>query len=51
MSTINNLIIDIQDELRSGQLSFAEIAMKFECPLSWVDTVAQEMMEEEYNDE
>jgi hypothetical protein len=50
VSRMADLIIDIQDELAIGELSFSEIATKFEVPVSWVVESA-EMMEEEYNDE
>ncbi len=44
MSRMAELMLDISDEINLGELSFAEIADKFEVPLSWVDEIALEMM-------
>ncbi len=44
MSRMSELMLDISDEIERGELSFAEIANKFDVPLSWVDEVALEMM-------
>lgn len=46
---MSDLMIDIQDELEKGELSFAEIATKYEVPISWVDQAA--LMLQEYNSE
>jgi hypothetical protein len=37
MSNMANLQLDIFDEVARGQLSFQEIATKYDVPLSWVD--------------
>lgn len=50
MSRMADIIIDIQDELSIGELSFAEVARKYEVPVSWVYEAAR-MMNEELNDE
>lgn len=34
--SMRDLIIDIQDEIALGALSFAQIAQKYEVPVSWV---------------
>jgi len=47
MSKMSELHLDITKEIVLGQLSFREIAEKFEVPFSWVDTVAQEMATED----
>lgn len=49
MSKMSDLIIDIQDEVNKGELSFTEIAAKFEVPVSWVDQAA--LMLQEYDTE
>lgn len=36
MSRMSELMIDIADELEKGELSFAQIAEKFEVPVEWV---------------
>jgi len=50
MSKIGNLMIDLQDEIERGELTFRQIAAKYEVPLSWVDEAAAELAEQ-YNDE
>jgi hypothetical protein len=44
MSKMSNLVLEIQEDLEAGILSFAEIAFKHECPISWVEDVHQEMV-------
>lgn len=44
MSRMSDLILDIQEDIEAGILSFADIAKKYEVPLSWVDDVCLEMM-------
>lgn len=46
MSKVNDLVMDIQDAIREGYLSFREIAQRFEVPYDWVTAVAEEMAEE-----
>ncbi len=36
MSQLRDLVQDLQDEVERGELSFPEIANKYEVPLSWV---------------
>ena len=43
MSKMSDLQISIQDDLNAGLLSFAEIATKYDIPLSWVDATATEV--------
>lgn len=43
MSRMSELMIDIAEEIEIGELSFRQIAQKFNVPLSWVDEVALEM--------
>lgn len=45
MSRMSELVIDIQEDLEKGILSFAEIAAKHEVPSSWVVEVADAMRE------
>ena len=47
MSRMSDLMIDLQDAVRDGNLSFHEIAWKFQVPYDWVTCVAEEMGEEE----
>jgi hypothetical protein len=47
MSKVSELILSIQEDIMDGRLSFAGIAAKHEVPLSWVDEVAGEMVEQE----
>ena len=49
MSKMSDLQISIQEELSAGRLSFAEIAIKYDIPLSWVDATATEVAEQ-YDD-
>ena len=49
LSRMSDLAIDIQTDLEQGILSYAEIAYKHEVPLSWVDEVAENILE--LNDE
>ena len=51
MSRMSQLVLDIQDEIAAGLLSFQEIATKYQVPLSWVDEVACEMADQYYNDQ
>lgn len=45
--SISDLMIDLQDEVRLGVLSFAEIAQKYEVPVSWVQEAWDELCEQE----
>ena len=45
--SMRNLMIDLQDEIRLGVLSFAEIAQKYEVPTSWVQEAWDELCEQE----
>jgi hypothetical protein len=38
---MSDLLIDIQEDLEEGILSFAEIAAKYEVPVSWVVEVLE----------
>jgi hypothetical protein len=44
---MSELHFDITKEIVLGQLSFREIAEKYEVPFHWVDTVANEMAQED----
>lgn len=43
MSKMADLMIDIQDDIAAGLLSFQEIAAKYDVPFAWVDSAATEM--------
>lgn len=45
MSKMSELMIDIQNDLIEGKLSFAEIAAKHSVPVSWIDETWLEMDE------
>lgn len=45
MSRMGDLMIDIQNDLNEGNLSFAEIAAKHNVPVSWIDETWLEMNE------
>jgi hypothetical protein len=45
--SMRDLMIDLQDEIRLGVLSFAEIAQKYEVPTSWVQEAWDELCEQE----
>ena len=47
MSRMNDLVMDLQEAIRDGYLSFHEIAWKFGVPYEWVTLVAEAMGEEE----
>ena len=49
MSRMSQLVLDIQDEIAAGLLSFQEIATKYQVPLSWVDEVWTELTDQ-YDD-
>ena len=51
MSKMSNLMLDIQDEIEIGELSFRQIADKFNVPVSWVDEAARELSEQYPQDE
>ena len=50
---MRDLIIDLQEEIQLGVLSFAEIARKYEVPVSWVaeawDMLCEQEAEEEHS--
>jgi Mn-dependent DtxR family transcriptional regulator len=50
MSRMSEIIIEIQEEIEKGELSFHQIAEKFEVPVGWVDEAARELTEM-YGDE
>jgi len=41
VSRMSELLIDIQEDLDEGILSFAEIAAKYEVPVTWVVEVLE----------
>ena len=47
MSKMSNLVIAIQEDLNAARLSFAEIATKYNMPMSWVEHAADELAEQE----
>lgn len=44
MSQMGDLMIDLQDELEFGVLTFDQIAEKYEVPVSWVQEAAELML-------
>lgn len=49
--SIRNLIIDLQEEIQLGVLSFQEIARKYEVPTSWVNEAWDMLCEQEAEEE
>jgi hypothetical protein len=47
MGALKDVVFDIQDELNSGDLSFAEIAHRYDVPESTVEEIFADMMEQE----
>lgn len=43
MSKMSDLILDIYEDIERGELSFQQIANKYEVPLSWVDSAYEEV--------
>lgn len=50
MSGMKNLFEDIAEEIERGDLSFAQIATKYNVPINWVDEVALEMRNLPYDE-
>ena len=48
MSKMSSLALDIQEAIEAGELTFAEIAAKYEVPIDWVECVS-ESLEPEYD--
>ena len=51
MSRMKNLMIDLQDAIRRGDHSFAEIARIYNVPQSWVDLALAEVLEQDSYDD
>ncbi len=47
MSAIKDTIFDIQDEIRTGDLSFAEIAERYDVAIDVVQDIFDDMIEQE----
>jgi len=48
MSKMSEINLDIQEAIRSGELSFSQIADQLQVSLDWVEAVFDEMCEAEY---
>jgi hypothetical protein len=44
MSRMSDLMLDIQNDIELGELTFHQIADKYLVPFSWVDEAAKELM-------
>ena len=44
MSGMSNLMVDLQEELELGFLTFDQIAAKYEVPVSWVQEAAEQLV-------
>jgi len=51
MSRMSELMIDIQNDIELGELSFHQIADKHLVPFSWVDAAAMEMIQQAYDND
>ena len=47
MGAHKDVIYDIQDEIRTGELSFVEIAERYDVPLETVEMIFDDMAEQE----
>jgi hypothetical protein len=47
MSAFKDIIIDIEDEIRAGDLSLAQIAVRYDVPLETVEEILQAMIDDE----
>ena len=43
MSGMSNLMISIQEDIEAGELSFKQIAAKYDIPLDWVESANEEL--------
>ena len=43
MSKMSDLAIDIQEAIEAGELTFAQIAAKYEVPIDWVECVNDQL--------
>ena len=50
MGQFKDVVFDIQDEIRSGELSFQEISERYGVPLYVVEDILQDMIEQEDED-
>ena len=44
MSRMSDLMLDIQEDLQDCKLSYAEIAAKYEVPVTWVIEAVENML-------
>ena len=51
MSRMGDLMIDIQNDIELGVLTFHQIADKHLVPFSWVNEAAMEMIREAYDND
>ena len=47
MGAFKDVVFDIQDEIRRGDLSYAEIAQRYDVPLETVEEILDEMIQNE----
>ena len=48
MGAMSNLMVQIQNEILRGELSFSQIAEAFNVPLRWVNEAADELVNSEF---
>ena len=46
MSRMSELALDIQEAIEAGELTFAEIAAKYEVPIDWVECIFEQLDQE-----
>lgn len=51
MSKMSELMIDIEEDIQLGSLSFAEIAVKYGVPKDWVFAAWESLCEQEAEEE
>jgi len=49
MSRISDLEMDLQDEILQGELSYHQIAQKYDVPLSWVYEAAGMIIDDQHD--
>lgn len=47
MGALKDIVYDILDEIRAGELSYAEIAERYDVPLETVEDILNDMIENE----
>lgn len=49
MSRMSEIYTSIEDEVQAGELSFEQIATKYQVPFSWVEAVFDQLCDKAYD--